>query len=391
MDINELMEKRRGLLVKMRALHEKAAGEKRTLLAEEQSQYKSMETDVRELAAQIEAEKRNRELAGFESSLPPGEETEIRATDEKQLAEFRHFLATGEQRDLAVGTNAGALAPQLYVAELIKDIAKSTPILSMVRNFQLNGVASMGTPEEENDAADAAWTQEVPSDITADSSLSYKKREITPVPLVKLIKVSRKLLKTSAFPVESIIREKLVEKISAACEKAILTGTGTDQPLGIFTANNKGVPTNRDVAGTNTATVLSSDSFIETKMKVRPAYRSNATWILSTDVMLEALKLKDKNGQYMWRPGLVASEPDTLLNRPVLESEYAPSVIAANAYVAVFGDMKYYWWATVGQMEIQVLLEKYAETLQNGYLGTFFADGEPVLAAAFSRMKMGAA
>jgi hypothetical protein len=38
---------------------------------------------------------------------------------------------------------------------------------------------------------------------------------------------------------------------------------------------------------------------------------------------------------------------------------------------------------------LQVLLEKYAETNQNGYIMRAAFDGQPVMAEAFTRLKLG--
>jgi len=35
-------------------------------------------------------------------------------------------------------------------------------------------------------------------------------------------------------------------------------------------------------------------------------------------------KLKDNTGQYLWQPALTAGTPDTILNRPVYTSSFAP-------------------------------------------------------------------
>ncbi len=390
MDMTEMMEKRRTLLLEMRKLHEGAKGEQRSLTAEEQSKYSALETEVRELGEKIETEKRERALNGFETSLPVAGEPESREAD-IGMAEFRQYLTTGERRDLAIGTNGGGvLAPQQFVNEIIKDVTKQTPILSMVRSIPLSGTGSLGAPVEDTDASDADWTDEVPGSETADSTYKFAKRELETNTLCKLIKVSKKLLATSAVPIDSIVREKLTEKVSAACENAILNGTGTGQPLGLFRADNKGIGTDRDIVGGNTQTEVKSDTFIEAKMKVRAAHRPSAVWIMSTDVMLAVLQLKDANGQYVWRPGLTAGEPDRLLNSPVIESEFAPAVMTAGAYVAVYGSLIHYWWAVVNTVEVEILKELYAAKNQIGYKGTLYADGAPVLPKAFARVKMAA-
>ena len=159
------------------------------------------------------------------------------------------------------------------------------------------------------------------------------------------------------------------------------------QPLGVFTASANGVPTSRDV--TTAGATLAADDLIKTKMSLKPAYRRKARWVMSTDILTDCLLLKDKNDQYLWRPGLRDGDPDTLLGLPVIESAYAPSTKTSGSYIAVLGDFSYYWWAYVDGIEIKNLVELFALKNQLGFKGTAYADGAPVLAEAFSRVKVG--
>ena len=105
----------------------------------------------------------------------------------------------------------------------------------------------------------------------------------------------------------------------------------------------------------------------------------------------EVAKLKDGNGQYIWDDGLrqEASIP-RLCGFPVNVSEDAPSTMTAGLYVAILGDFSKYYIAESLDITIQVLVELYAETNQNGYILRYEGDGMPVLEEAFTRLKMGA-
>jgi HK97 family phage major capsid protein len=103
-------------------------------------------------------------------------------------------------------------------------------------------------PYEKTDATDASWTQEVPAyDITADNAWEFGKRELSPIDLTKLIKISKRLLATSAVDIDTLAQKKISTKLSQAFEAGITTGSGDGQPLGVFTASNDGVPTSRDI------------------------------------------------------------------------------------------------------------------------------------------------
>ena len=262
--------------------------------------------------------------------------------------------------------------------------------------MSLTKAGSLGVPYEKTDASDAEWTAEVPeSDIAEDSTWDFGKRELNPSDISKLIAFSKKLLATSAVPIDSLAKEKVAAKLVAAFEHGILNGTGDGQPLGIFTnatapagGTAPGVTTARDVTA-GSATVLAADDFINAKMKLRPMYRKNAVWVMSTEVLTEALKLKDLQGNYIWKESLRDGEPDTLCKLPVIESEYAPNDISTKKYVAAVFNPKAYWFAFWKGVEIQVLNDsKFALRNRVGVLAHTLADGAPADPNAFARLVM---
>lgn len=236
-----------------------------------------------------------------------------------------------------------------------------------------------------------AWTAEVPSSATAgDSTWAFSKRELKPMTLVKLVKLSKMLVKESAMPIDSIVANKLAEKIGAAYENGMMNGSGSGEPLGIFKASANGIATARDVATGNTTTAITFDGLMSALMSVRPGYRKNGSWIFHTDALLKLRKIVGTDGQYVWNPSVLAGIPDQILGRPFYESEFAPNTFTAGLYAGAFGDLKQYWIAESMALEIQRLVERYAEFNQVGFLGTMYADGAPVLGEAFARVTLAA-
>ena len=178
--------------------------------------------------------------------------------------------------------------------------------------------------------------------------------------------------------------------MAAGEENAFRNGSGSRQPLGSFTADANGITTSQDVSTGNTSTELRFDGLINAKMDMPAQYRSNLSAIFHRDAIKQIMKLKDGEGRYIWQASVIPKEPDTLLNIPVLETEYAPNTFTASKYVGIFGDFSHYWIVDALTLTIQVLIEKYAETNQNGYISRSETDAMPVLAAAFRRVKLGA-
>ena len=220
--------------------------------------------------------------------------------------------------------SAYALAPEEFVKEILSEVEKEAILYGRVRKISVSGAGSLGVPYEKADASAAEWTNEIPStDITSDKSLEYGKRELSPTDLVKQFTVTKKLLATSAFPIDTIAKGKIVEKLTEAFENGILNGTGENQPLGIFTKSDDGIPASRDVSTVGSS--ISADDLVNLKMKLRPAYRNKACWVMSTEILKDIMLLKDQNGRFLWQPALTEGQPSTILGLPVIESEYAPS------------------------------------------------------------------
>jgi hypothetical protein len=109
--------------------------------------------------------------------------------------------------------------------------------------------------------------------------------------------------------------------------------------------------------------------------------------VLMSPTVKEIRKLKDGQGQYLWQPSVTAGEPDTILNRPVKTSAYAPT-IEAGAKVIAFGDFGYYWIADRQGRAFQRLNELYAATGHVGFKATQRVDGKLILKEAVKILKI---
>lgn len=402
--MKELIEKRNKIIAELREMSDKAKAEKRSLKGDDEASkaYQAKEEELRAVNAEIEAEERNNQLNGFSTQIPqPKADDEARndesTSEEAEKRDFAAYLKDGKlegRTNMTVG-DQGAIAPKAFVKQIIKDIEEEAPLYAMVNRVSLKEAAGIDVPKLTTDASDASWSAEVPGDaIGADTSMAFGTVTITPESLVKLVLVSKKLVKCSAMDIDTLVRERLAAKNAKAIENAIINGTGTSQqPLGVFTASSSGVSSAQDVTShvpTNLATTpFTADDLIDMDMKLSAAHRANAVWVMHPEVLKIARKLKDSDGQYLWQPGLRDGTPGTLLGHRVIESTLAPHTFSKDSYIAVLGDFNYYWWVQVEDVEVQVLMEKYADKLQIGYLSDILAGGKPVLKEAFARLKIG--
>jgi HK97 family phage major capsid protein len=426
--------KRGQLIEQMRAIQKKADDEKRALSAEEQAEWDRIDAEQDELRAEIETEEkdvaRRARLASLErdaastpgsatrpspidgagsaagSAATPAVPTDARAYQDLYNAYLRSELSLGEVRarlqgpelraelradPLQVGlfVKGGALVmPQQMVAGLIQAVDNTTFMLGVATVERITQAESLGIGTLDTDVEDAEWTAELKTG--SDTDLSVGKRELRPHAMAKRVKVSNTLLRRTAGGAGALVNQRLAYKVGITFEKGCLTGAGARQPLGVFTASDDGIPTSRDVATGNAADAIVGDGLIEAKYSLKAPYWRNAAWMFSRTAVKQIRKLKTGDGQYIWAPGLAGGTPDRILDLPFYVSEYVPATFTSGQYVGIVGDFKAGYMVVIAMdPTIQILDQLYAETNKTGFLARMEADGAPVLAEAFARVKLG--
>lgn len=126
-----------------------------------------------------------------------------------------------------------------------------------------------------------------------------------------------------------------------------VTGTGSSQPNGVVTASTLGV-----TGGTGVTGAFTADNLIDLFYSVIGPYRRRGTWMMSDSGIKAARKLKGSDNNYLWQPGMQASEPDLLLGRPVLNDKnvVAPALSAKSV---LFGDLSTYFIRDVRGIRVE--------------------------------------
>lgn len=400
--IEQLRETRAKALADARAIVERAGAEKRSLNDSEKQQYDGhmadclrSKEDIERMETLVSEERSAAAVAAGAAGNRPGQQGAPDA--EARMKAFRSVLlgaATPEEvRALTAGTDvsAGFLnAPQEFVAQVIAKVKDLSFVRQEATVYPVTSFEGLGVPSIETDPADADWSEEITA-FGEDTTLAFGKRELRPHPLKKLVKISDKLLRGAAVNPETIVMDRAAYKFGITEEKAFLTGSGNKQPLGVFTASAAGLNTDRDFGATdNAATAITFDGLIATKYGLKAQYQAKAKWLFHRDAIKMIAQLKDGDGQYLWQPSLIAGQPDLLLGRPLMMSEYAPSTFTAGLYVGIFADFSWYWIADSLNLRIKRLNELYAATSQVGFIFDKETDGMPVLPEAFARIKLGA-
>lgn len=318
-----------------------------------------------------------------------------RATED-YVKGFENYLGTGEkfaalQSDDA--DQAGYLvASETFAAGILQDVNDLIFIRRYATIHTVPTADSLGIRKRTSKMNTFGWSAEIQTP-DADSNLAFGKKSLTPHYLSGRILVSRDLIRRGGGMVQSYVQGEMARDMSETEEDGFLTGNGSQQPLGVFTASDDGISTARDVV-TGSATNMTADALIDAKMTLKSQYRNGGgmmgpRWLMHRDVLKLCMKLKDGNSRYhLYEPaGIAGGESDTLLNIPIDESERAPNTISNGNYAALLANWRYYEIADALDMELMRLDELNARTNQVEYILRRKTDGMPTLEEAFVRMK----
>lgn len=399
--IQELREERSETLAKAREINDKALSEKRELTEEENANYTRAMNDFHRLGDDLkreeELDREERDMAQIATvrvDQNTGGDTREQSNEAHEERAFNRWLSHGDDREMRAlqvdaDVSGGYLqTPQQMVARLLKAVDNAVVVRGLATVFQVSSAASLGVPSLDNDPADPTWVSELTTG-NADSTMSFGKRELSPNPNAQRLLVSNTLLR-KVPSAEAVVRERLAYKMGIVQENAFMTGSGANQPLGLFTASNNGISTGRDVSTGNTTTSVTFDGLKSVKGTLKGQYRNRPStrWIFHRDAMTQIGKLKDGEGRYLLQDNVSESDGMRLLGIPVVESEYAPNTFTTGLYAGLLGDISYYWIAESLDIQIRRLVELYAATDQVGFISRSELDAMPVLEEAFVRVKL---
>ena len=388
--IQELREKRAKAWDAAKAFLDTKRGTDGLLAAEDVATYEKMETDVVNLGKEIDRLERqtaldaelNKPTADPLTSKPAQaavDQKTGRASDAYKKAFWNAIRSKNPRPEilnsLLEGTDSegGYLVPDEFERTLVQKLTAANVLRPLCHVIQTSYgdrkipvVASKGT---------ADWVDEEGTYPLSDDSFSQV--VLGAYKLATMIKVSEELLSDSIFDIEGYVSEQFGKRIGDKEEDAFLTGNGVSKPIGILHTTG-GAEVGVTTAG---ASAITGDELIDLVYSLRAPYRKSAVFVLNDTTVKLLRKLKDGDGQYLWRPGITENAPDTILGHRIVTSEFMPGVSAANKSIA-FGDFSYYWIADRQGRTFKRLNELYATTGQIGFLASQRLDGKLILPEA---------
>jgi HK97 family phage major capsid protein len=394
--IMQLREKRNSLWEQTKSFLEEHRGENGLVEASAVEQYNRMAGEVKALGDEIA---RLEDQAAFDAQLsqptthpvtnkPMSRKAENvipTATDEYAGAFWNMIRNQGDQfavrNALSVGedTEGGYTVPDEFERKLIQALEENNIFRQLATVIRTNS----GTRKIPiaNDTMEAQWIDE--GEEIPETNTRFGQTTLSAYKLGTMIKISNELLHDSAFDLASYIAQRFGVCMGNAEERAFFTGDGDKKPLGILA----------DVGGAELGVtaeaedIVTFDEIFDLYYSLKSPYRRSAQFVCNETLLLQLMKLKDKNDNYIWKPSLDIAKPDTILGRPIRTSSFMPG-IASGEKVLLFGDLKNYWVADRQNRTFRRLNELYARTDQVGFLTTQRVDGRLILPESVKVLKM---
>ncbi|UFZ02927.1 phage major capsid protein [Bradyrhizobium ontarionense] len=157
--------------------------------------------------------------------------------------------------------------------------------------------------------------------------------------------VTQRILDDSYINIGGWVTGKIGDKFARAEGIGFTTGNGIKQPRGLLsyptsTATDLVRPWGTlQYIQSATGAAINGDDLKALMWAVRAVYRQGSCWLMNSNTAAAIDKLKNGDGDYIWRDGLTAGAQPSLLGYPVEFDESYPDIGAGNAPVA-FGNVK---------------------------------------------------
>ncbi|HGM4911047.1 TPA: phage major capsid protein [Pseudomonas aeruginosa] len=338
-----------------------------------------------------------KELAGMKR--PDGTGTKAASEHKAAFMQFvRKGIDTGlgelQAKALQIGVDAdgGYAVPEELDRNIIELLRDESPMRQVCNQI------TVGTPDYKRlvnlGGAGSGWVGETaPRPETSTPTLA----QINAVmgELYANPQATQTSLDDMFFDAEGWLNSEVGREFSEKEGSAFLLGDGVNKPKGLLAypfavAGDKTRPygtLQRLVSGN--AGALNGDNLIDLVQAVKAGYRRAGVWMMNNLTVAYVRKLKDSEGNYLWRPGLEVGQPSSLLGYGITENEDMPD-IAADANALAFGDFKRAY-TIVDRIGTRVLRDPYTNKPYVGFYTTKRVGGMLVDSQAVKVLTLSAA
>jgi HK97 family phage major capsid protein len=310
-----------------------------------------LEAKLKKIETSLDRQRTALERLALEQSRPAiGEDP--RRTDPEHKSAWGAYLRKGDDSGIArldlksvnVGTEAqgGYVAPPELDRLIEQRLTASSPMRQIASVRQTSATVfrkpvSLGTT--------SAWAAETGA-RTETTAPTLDLLEFPAAELYAMPAATQTLLDDAYADIDEWLADEVEQSFSTQESAAFVTGDGSSKPKGFLSYDMIAESSHAwdkigfTLSGAAGAFASSdpADKLIDLVYSLKSQFRPNARFVMNRRTVSGVRKLKDADGNYLWRPG-GAGESASLLGYPVTEIEDMPDV-AANAFAIAFGDFR---------------------------------------------------
>lgn len=399
MTAKELRAKRANLWEAQKAIRDKAlVAENRVMTAEEHTEFRRIEDEMKSLLEQAEAIERHEEAgkgitesrgrlattatdsdepataeardkahkaayrSAFEKFVRHGKDAEL--TDEERAAQTQS-IKEARAMSLGVDTAGGLLAP----GEFDRNLREAMLAFGGIRKTRATILnTSDGRDISFPTTDDTGNTGAMIGENTAVSNATDMTFALKTLRAYKftsnLILVPTELLQDSVISIDELLTRKLAERVSRTTNSKFHLGDGATEPEGLASVSTEGV-----AGATGSSTSITLNNIWAMEHSIDPAYRDSTRceWMFNDSTLLALKQMKDGEGRPLWVPGLATNAPDRIAGYRYVINQDVPAM-AASVKSIYFGDFSHFYIRDVAGSVLLRLTERYAEYGQVGFI-----------------------
>jgi len=317
------------------------------LLAEKVDKINADIAQIAEMKTQLEALETVAGRGAF-----GGGTSELDKAKSEYKAKFESWFrkgAEGNLAELAVQANASTLSDPdggfTVPEEMEKTIDRVAGTVSAMRG--LATVMGIGTDTYKKlvnqGGATTGWVGEKGARAETDSpslvEIAINTKEIYAMPAA-----TQKLLDDSYIDIAAWLGNEVAIEFAEEEGDAFINGNGVEKPKGLdaytkvanasYAWGKMGY-----IAGGHATLLNNADKLVDVTDGLNSIYLNGSSWLMNRTTNGVIRKFKDGEGNYIWRPGLEAGAPNTLLGYPVVTDDNVED-IGSEAFPLYFGNFK---------------------------------------------------
>ncbi len=287
-------------------------------------------------------------------ALPPAQSKNMDVL-QAGIDELGGFLMTPDQQ-------ANVLS-RLAERSAILDLTTPLPTTREMVTWWRVQAASGGDASIYSSGFIGSFVAEIPGATAGETEPKFGRLNIPVDKMRTKTFLGRDFVSDTDFDILAFLEANGSDNLGLVAQKAILVGTGVDQPLGIFSDPDIASPT--DISGTtadeisNTnADLGSATKIMDLQYELPPQYWANAVWAMHQKEELNIRKLIDANRRFIWAAGF-SDRPNELLGFPVVRSSFIAEGGTDGNKILAWGDFSQY--LTPRRMAIAAQLDPFTK------------------------------